>query len=96
MHRDIKAENIMLENNDSENFSIKLTDFGFACFFLSGEGKKDVLGSPLYMAPEIVSNDGPYDFKVDIWAAGVIAYILLSGRVPFKGKKRDEIFTAIL
>jgi calcium-dependent protein kinase len=57
MHRDIKAENIMLENRDPENFSIKLTDFGFACFFLPGEGKKEVLGSPLYMAPEVVSND---------------------------------------
>lgn len=57
MHRDIKAENIMLENRDPENFSIKLTDFGFACFFLPGEGKKELLGSPLYMAPEVVSND---------------------------------------
>jgi serine/threonine protein kinase len=47
----------MLENNDPENLQIKLTDFGFACFFMPGVGKKEVLGSPLYMAPEIVANN---------------------------------------
>ena len=85
----------MLENNDPENLQIKLTDFGFACFFLPGEGRKELLGSPLYMAPEIVANNKSYDYKVDIWSAGVIAYILLSGRAPFKGKNREDIFKAI-
>jgi serine/threonine protein kinase len=47
------------------------------------------------MAPEIVANNQPYDCKVDVWSAGVIAYILLSGRPPFKGKTRDEIFAVI-
>jgi len=92
MHRDVKAENIMLENNDPEDLKIKLTDFGFACFFHPGEGKKEILGSPLYMAPEVVANKGAYDCKVDIWSTGVITYILLSGRPPFKGKTKEEIF----
>jgi serine/threonine protein kinase len=77
-----------------EELKIKLTDFGFACFYSPGEGRKEVLGSPLYMAPEIVKGLA-YDEKVDVWSIGVITFILLSGRPPFKGKNRDEIFDAI-
>lgn len=43
---------------------------------------KEVLGSPLYMPPEIIKRE-KYDNKVDIWSAGIVAYILVSGRVPF-------------
>jgi serine/threonine protein kinase len=92
--RDIKPENILLEKEDPENLNVKITDFGFACFYKKGEGRKEVLGSPLYMAPEIVSEE-PYDQKVDIWSTGVIAYILLSGRPPFRGKSKQEIFKNI-
>jgi calcium/calmodulin-dependent protein kinase (CaM kinase) II/calcium/calmodulin-dependent protein kinase I len=90
--RDIKAENILMESKDS--LEIKITDFGFACFYNKEEKKSEILGSPLYMAPEIVSLE-PYDNKVDIWSVGVIAYILLAGRPPFKGRSRDEIFASI-
>lgn len=51
----------------------------------------DVLGSPLYMAPEIIE-EKKYDHRVDIWSAGVICYILLSGRPPFKGRTKQDIF----
>jgi len=54
IHRDIKPENILLESDDLNNLNIKITDFGFACFFNPAEGLMDVLGSPLYMAPEII------------------------------------------
>ena len=76
------------------NLNIKITDFGFACFFDPTEGLKDVLGSPLYMAPEIIK-EKKYDQRVDIWSCGVIAYILLSGRPPFRGKAKQEIFNSI-
>lgn len=94
MHRDIKAENILLESK--EDLRVKITDFGFACFFNKEvyENKNEVLGSPLYMAPEIIANQ-KYDAKVDIWSLGVVTYILLSGRPPFKGKSRAEIFESI-
>ena len=49
------------------------------------------MGSPLYMAPEIIKRV-PYDEKVDIWSLGVIIYILLSGRPPFAGRTKQEIF----
>lgn len=93
--RDIKPENILLESSDKNNLNIKITDFGFACFFKPGEGRKEVLGSPLYMAPEIIKEQ-PYDNRVDIWSMGVIAYILLSGRPPFKGKTKQEIFESVI
>ena len=87
LSRDIKPENILLEASDLNNLNIKITDFGFACFFDPTEGLKDVLGSPLYMAPEIIK-EKKYDQRVDVWSCGVIAYILLSGRPPFRGKAK--------
>jgi len=79
-----------MESKNLENLEVKITDFGFAAYFDPKEGLKEVLGSPLYMAPEII--DGQfYDNKVDIWSFGVIAYILLSGRPPFSGKNKQEI-----
>lgn len=69
-----------------------MTDFGFACFFDPKQGVKEFLGSPLYMAPEII-NEQPYDQKVDIWSIGVITVILLTGAPPFvQAKTKDQIF----
>jgi serine/threonine protein kinase len=93
--RDLKPENILLESTDINNFDLKITDFGFACFFEQKGGLDDVLGSPLYMAPEIV-RQRKYDSKVDVWSIGVITYVLLSGRPPFFGQGKDAIFESIL
>lgn len=93
-YRDIKPENILLESDDLDNLNLKITDFGFACFFQPEKGLEEVLGSPLYMAPEIVREEN-YDQKVDIWSMGVITYILLCGRPPFRGRSKQEIFHSI-
>ena len=53
-HRDLKPENILLESNDSKDLEIKITDFGFACYFDPNQGLETVLGSALYMAPELL------------------------------------------
>jgi len=56
VHRDLKPENILLEGKTYKNCEIKISDFGFSCFFEPSEGLELVLGSPLYMAPEIIQN----------------------------------------
>lgn len=84
VHRDIKPENILLESKSIDDFTIKITDFGFSKLYDPTEGMKDTLGSPLYMAPEIIKKR-PYDSSVDIWAIGIMTYLMLCGKPPFKG-----------
>lgn len=54
-HRDIKPENILIDSIDGNNLQIKLTDFGFAQYFTHDKKLEEVLGSPLYMPPEIIN-----------------------------------------
>eukprot|EP01022_Parablepharisma_sp_SALTPOND_P016793 TRINITY_DN2545_c0_g1_i1.p2 TRINITY_DN2545_c0_g1~~TRINITY_DN2545_c0_g1_i1.p2 ORF type:complete len:359 (-),score=36.97 TRINITY_DN2545_c0_g1_i1:610-1686(-) len=80
-HRDIKPDNIMFA--DKECNYLKLIDFGFAKIFEPQQRKfQEILGSPLYMAPEICHKK-PYDIKCDIWSCGILAHILLSGEMPY-------------
>ena len=88
VHRDLKPENILLDSQDKSNLDIKISDFGFACFFNPDEGLDLVLGSPIYMAPEIILKE-KYNDKVDIWSIGVITYMLLTGRNPFPGVSKE-------
>ena len=69
----------------------KLTDFGFACVMDPQQKMTLSLGSPLYMAPEVI-NSRSYTSKVDIWSLGVITYILLTGKIPFMGQTKAQIF----
>jgi serine/threonine protein kinase len=91
-HRDLKPENILLVSKDIDNFDVKISDLGFAQEFNKEEGESMtlVLGSPLYMSPELVSNK-PYTEKVDVWSLGVITYQLLSGKTPFESRNIKRI-----
>jgi len=73
---------------------IKLADFGLSKVY-TGEALQTACGTPYYVAPEILQGDG-YDHKIDTWAAGVLLYVLLSGRLPFSGDSDVELFRAIL
>jgi calcium-dependent protein kinase len=88
MHRDLKPENILMESTDKNDIQIKISDFGFATKIVAGESLP--CGSPMYMSPQL-HEQIYYDEKVDIWALGVITYILLSGRPPFPGRTGHEV-----
>ncbi|GFZ18168.1 calmodulin-domain protein kinase 7 [Actinidia rufa] len=80
MHRDLKPENFLFANK-KETAALKTIDFGLSIFFKPGERFSEIVGSPYYMAPEVLKrNYGP---EVDVWSAGVILYILLCGVPPF-------------
>ena len=68
-----------------------MTDFGFAQYFSEEQKLEEVLGSPLYMPPEII-NHQKYDSKVDIWSACIVIFIMLYGRPPFYSDNKDEVF----
>ncbi|XP_029028717.1 serine/threonine-protein kinase DCLK1a isoform X2 [Betta splendens] len=95
VHRDIKPENLLVYEHSDGSKSLKLGDFGLATVV---DGPLyTVCGTPTYVAPEIIAETG-YGLKVDIWAAGVITYILLCGFPPFRGSSEDQevLFDQIL
>ncbi|CAN1305036.1 Calcium-dependent protein kinase 4 [Linum perenne] len=93
MHRDLKPENFLLVNKD-DDFSLKAIDFGLSVFFKPGQIFTDVVGSPYYVAPEVLLKH--YGPAADVWTAGVILYILLSGVPPFWAETQQGIFDAVL
>ncbi|XP_044019742.1 serine/threonine-protein kinase GL21140 isoform X2 [Aphidius gifuensis] len=95
VHRDIKPENLLVEMDGSHVKCLKLGDFGLAQFV--NEPLYTVCGTPTYVAPEILAETG-YGVKIDVWAAGVILYILLCGFPPFVSPDNDQekLFERIL
>ncbi|KAF8409894.1 hypothetical protein HHK36_002412 [Tetracentron sinense] len=93
MHRDLKPENFLLVNKD-DDFSLKAIDFGLSVFFKPGQIFIDLVGSPYYVAPEVLCKH--YGPAADVWTAGVILYILLSGVPPFWAETQQGIFDVVL
>lgn len=93
IHRDLKPENIIFETKDV-NSKIKVIDFGTSCAFEKGNKLKKKLGTPYYIAPEVLKRN--YDEKCDVWSSGVIMYILLCGYPPFNGANDKVIFQRVL
>ena len=81
-HRDIKPENFLVQIEDSKP-QIKLIDFGFATFINPDIPLTGYMGTPIYMAPEILSKE-PYSEKIDLWAVGIILFNMLTGCQPFR------------
>ncbi|XP_011003085.1 PREDICTED: calcium-dependent protein kinase 29-like isoform X2 [Populus euphratica] len=93
MHRDLKPENFLLASKDP-NAPIKATDFGLSVFIEEGKVYNDLVGSAYYIAPEVLKRS--YGKEIDVWSAGIILYILLSGVPPFWAEAEKDINEAIL
>lgn len=89
IHRDLKPENLILASKNDDH-SIKIADFGLASYIQKGEVLYLRCGSPGYIAPELLQDKG-YSCKGDIYSAGVILYVMLTGRHPFPGASINEI-----
>mmetsp|Transcript_144708 Transcript_144708/g.360733 ORF Transcript_144708/g.360733 Transcript_144708/m.360733 type:complete len:558 (-) Transcript_144708:273-1946(-) len=94
-HRDLKPENFLFCTKgpiDEDNL-LKLIDFGIACECKPGTILKEVVGTPFYVAPQVISKK--YDKMCDLWSCGVIMYALLSGSVPFNGNSDSEVLQKV-
>ena len=91
IHRDIKPENVLL----NEGMVAKLTDFGWSNYIQEDKERKTVCGTPIYLAPEIIKEEG-HDERVDIWCIGVLLFELITGSVPFQGNDIETLKSNIL
>jgi len=99
LHRDLKPENILVCKKEldleagEEYFWVKIIDFGTAKIFENDKKENSVVGSPYYIAPEVLNKN--YNEKCDSWSVGVILYMFLVGRPPFDGQNNFEIIHSI-
>jgi calcium-dependent protein kinase len=94
VHRDIKPENLLyLKKGDETNNPLKIIDFGLSQTLNTKKILSSKVGTAYYVSPEILA--GKYTEKCDIWSAGVILYVLLSGEPPFNGPSDSVIYSKI-
>jgi serine/threonine protein kinase len=91
VHRDIKPDNFLIDDRGY----LHLADFGLSFDGLTNVQRPGRIGTPNYMAPEIVL-DERHSFPVDYWSLGVLLFELLCGAAPFQGESEEETFTRIL
>jgi hypothetical protein len=91
-HRDLKAENVLLDRNDN----IRLIDFGLSRAFTKGTPTLlTACGSPAYEAPEMIKGFS-YTKAADMWSAGVLLYAIVAGRLPFDSENRQDLLQKIV
>jgi len=101
VHRDLKAENLVFSAKGSP--AIKFIDFGGACTWTPDEGLVGLVGTPQYVAPEVVTGFGevdptekPYGKECDMWSMGVLLYVMLSKTMPFRAKEVDQLLKQVV
>jgi len=92
VHRDLKLENFLFSTTSPDS-ELKMIDFGLSKHFTRGETHHEAVGTPYTVAPEVIR--GGYDEKCDVWAIGVITFLLLSGDPPFGGCGGPEPLTMV-
>lgn len=93
VHRDLKYENILFCNS-LPKAEIKIIDFGLSKKYLPDQKLSEGVGTVYTMSPQVL--EGEYNNKADVWAIGVLAFMLLSSQMPFYGRKRREILEKIM
>ena len=88
VHRDLKPENILM-TDDTDNADIRLVDFGLGKIIGPGETCSEPFGTFSYVAPEVLQ-EKPYNFKVDLFAIGIITYLLVAGFLPFDHETSEK------
>ncbi|KAF8065772.1 CPK1 [Scenedesmus sp. PABB004] len=88
-----QAENLLLSKAESGALTLKVIDFGCSTFCVPGKRLCKKFGTPYYVAPEVLWRD--YDKGADVWSAGVVLFILLSGRPPFNGRSDEDIVAKV-
>lgn len=91
VHRDLKLDNILIDDNKV----IKLIDFGFSVNATVETKLKLFCGTPHYMDPDIVKKKEYNGQAADVWALGVILFILITGKLPFFGEFEGDLFRKI-
>ncbi|CAD8061468.1 unnamed protein product [Paramecium sonneborni] len=91
IYRDLKPENILMD----EFGYIKMSDYGLAKFLKQGDKTFSFVGTPEYLAPEIIRQNG-HSFEVDWWSFGILIYEMLVGRPPFFSQSQSLLFRAII
>ena len=89
-HRDIKPDNILLQRVAGNPYHVKVLDFGLAKFLEEGGDTSVALGTPGYMAPEQLRRVGAGPWT-DLYAVGVMAFEMMTGRWPFDGRSTEEV-----
>ncbi|EOD17267.1 hypothetical protein EMIHUDRAFT_458996 [Emiliania huxleyi CCMP1516] len=101
VHRDLKAENLVFSAKGSPQ--IKCIDFGGACTCTPDQMLTGLVGTPQYVAPEVVTGfgevnptDEPYGKGCDLWSMGVLLYVMLSKTMPFRAKQVDALLRQVV
>ena len=101
VHRDLKAENLVFAAKGSP--VIKFIDFGGACTWTAEDGLTGLVGTPQYVAPEVVTGYGennatnePYGKGCDLWSMGVLLFVMLSKTMPFRAKEVDQLLKQVV
>ena len=89
IHQDLKLENIMIKEDNNNNTNIKIIDFGLSIILLKNEFSCGTVGTPNYIAPEIINGD-EYNYKIDIWSLGIILYFIRYRKLPFNNCRKNS------
>lgn len=91
IHRDLKPKNILLSGDSYDNYQIKITDFGLSKRLDPSQLlAASAVGTPLYMAPQILNNE-KFGIDVDVWALGCLIYTLFTKRPPFNAQSFPQL-----